>query len=221
MTTIAKTRYPNLPYYLFGHSMGSFFARWYATVYPHELDGLIISGTGGPNPMSAVGRTFIRVLGKIKGGNYRSPLVEKLMFGSYCKEIPDAKTGKEWVMRDPDSLAAYVADPKCTFAFTLDAYRDLITVLQRVNRPEWSEKIPKTLPIFLVSGDRDPVGDYGKGVIAVRDMLVNAGVKDVTMRLYPGCRHEVHNDLPEYRDLFYKELLDWLNRQIESKVTTV
>lgn len=216
MTAIAKKRYPGLPYYLFGHSMGSFFARWYASVYPKELDGLIISGTSGPNPMSGMGRLFAKLLTRVKGGTYRSPMMEKMMFGTYCKEIPDAKTGKEWVMRDPDTLADYVADPKCTFAFTLDAYRDLIAVLQRVSRPEWSQSIPKTMPILLVSGDADPVGNYGKGVTAVRDMLVQAGVEDVTLRLYPGCRHEVYNDLPEYRALFYSEILHWLDQHVES-----
>jgi alpha-beta hydrolase superfamily lysophospholipase len=215
MTAIAKVQYPGLPCYLFGHSMGSFFARWYASVYPEELDGLIISGTSGPNPMSGMGLALVKLLRRIKGGKYRSPFVEKLMFGGYCKDIPDAATGKEWVMRDPDGLAAYITDPKCTFAFTLDAYRDLITVLQRVNQPEWSESISKNLPILLLSGDADPVGDYGNGVTAVRDMLVQAGVKDVTMHLYPGCRHEVHNDLQEYRELFYNELLSWLNQHVK------
>lgn len=216
MTEIARERYPDLPCYLLGHSMGSFFARWYATVYPAVLDGLIISGTSGPNPLGGMGLTAARLLAKIKGGKYRSPLMEKLMFGSYCKGIPGASTGKEWVMRDREALAEYVADPKCAFSFTLDGYRDLITVLQRVNRPEWSQQVPTTLPILIVSGEADPVGNYGKGVTAVHDMLVNAGVLDVTMRLYPNCRHELHNELPEYKEAFYQELLQWLDAHVES-----
>ena len=216
MTELAKERYPDLPCYLLGHSMGSFFARWYATVYPAAIDGLIISGTGGPNPLSSMGIALAKLLAKIRGGKSPSPLMEKIMFGAYCKKIPGASTGKEWVMRDREALSAYISDPKCSFPFTIDGYRDLITVLQRVNRPELAQEIPVTLPILIVSGEADPVGNYGKGIEAVRDMLVNAGVADVTMRLYPNCRHELHNELPEYKEAFYQELLQWLDAHVES-----
>lgn len=212
MTEVIKEKYPGLPVFMLGHSMGSFFCRYYASLYPNELAGLIISGTGGPNPLGGIGLALTKLLIKFKGAKAKSPFIENLAFGAYTKRIPDAKTGKEWVTRDPELFEKYVNDPRCSFKFTLAGYKDLMTVLNLVNKKEWAASLSKDLPIFLFSGSEDPVGDYGKGVKAVYDMLQEAGVKRVAVKLYKDARHEVHNELIGTRDSLYKDLLAWLNQ---------
>lgn len=210
MTAMAKEKYPDLPVFMLGHSMGSFYCRYYAELYGDELEGLIISGTGGPNPLGGIGLMLTKFLMKIKGPKKTSHFIENLAFGAYTKRIPDAKTGKEWVTRDPELFEKYVNDPGCAFDFTLAGFKDLMTILGLVNRKEWAATLPKDLPVFIFSGSEDPVGDYGKGVKAVYDMMVEAGLKDVTLKMYEGCRHEVHNELKEDRDMLYSDLLGWL-----------
>ncbi len=212
MSNIIKGKYPELPLYMLGHSMGSFYCRYYAELYGEELKGLLISGTGGPNPLGGIGLVLTKVLAKVKGPKAKSPFIENLAFGAYTKRIEDAKTGKEWVTRDPELFEKYVNDPRCSFQFSLAGFRDLMTILGLVNRKEWASHLPKELPVLIFSGAEDPVGDYGKGVKAVYDMMKNAGLEDVTLKLYEGCRHEVHNELKEDRDRLYKDVLEWLEK---------
>lgn len=212
MTKLIKEKYPDLPLYLWGHSMGSFFCRYYAKLYGEELAGLIIEGTGGPNPLGGIGLGLTKLLIKLKGAKKPSPFIENLAFGSYTKRIPDAKTGKEWVTRDPELFQKYIEDRQCAYSFTLAGYKDLMSVLNVVNAGDWAPAIRKDLPIYIFSGAEDPVGDYGKGVMAVYDMLVNAGVKDVEVKLYEDARHEVHNELIEVRDEMYANLLNWIEK---------
>lgn len=211
MSQKAREAYPGLPLFLLGHSMGSFFARWYAEKYGSELAGLLISGTGGPNPAGGVGLFLTDLITTFRGSMAHSRFIDKLAFGSYCKRIPDAKTGKEWVTSNPEELAKYVADPKCSFPFTVSGYHEMMRVLTLVSRPQWAASLPKKLPVFIWSGAEDPVGNYGKGVRWVYDQLVAAGLGDVKLKLYEGCRHEVHNELPAARAELFGDLLAWLD----------
>ncbi len=211
MSQKARSHYPGLPLYLLGHSMGSFFARWYAEKWGGELAGLILSGTAGPNPAAGAGLAIIRLFTAFKGDTARSAFIENMAFGTYCKRIEAPVTGKEWVTSDPDILAAYVADPKCSFTFTLNGYRGLMEVLSTVNRPAWFTGLPASLPVWLFAGDQDPVGNYGAGVQLVYDRLVAAGMRDVSITLYPGCRHEVHNEKQPARQQLYADILAWLD----------
>lgn len=200
--------YPDLPVILLGHSMGSFFARKYAADWPETISGLIISGTGGPNPLAGVGIALSSLLGKIKGSRYRSGFVHNMAFSSYLKRIPDSKTPYDWISRDDDIVAIYAADPKCTFRFTLNGFHELFSALKDVSSAEWATAIPKEMPVMLFSGDADPVGDYGKGVMQVRDWLRGAGVKNLTYKLYPEGRHEMLNETN--RDEVYEDVLAFL-----------
>ncbi len=211
MSALAREKYPGLPLYLLGHSMGSFFARWYAEKWGGELAGLILSGTAGPNPAAGAGLAIVKLMLAFRDSTAHSKFIENMAFGSYCKRIPDALTGKEWVTGDADILAAYVNDPKCSFTFTLNGYLGLMQVLTAVNRKEWAAALPKELPVWLLAGTEDPVGNYGAGVQQVHDALAAAGVQDLAITLYPGCRHEVHNEVPEARAKLYTDLLTWLN----------
>lgn len=187
-----KKDYPDLPYYLMGHSMGSFIVRLTAEKYAEDVDKLIICGTGGPNPAASIGLALIKTISLFKGKRGYSSFIENMAFGSYNKRF--AGDGKyEWLTKDETVKSAYAADPLCTFRFTLSALHDLIKLNSLCNRSDWFKNMRKDLPILLISGEDDPVGDYGKGVKAVYEKLKNNGC-DVNIRLYENCRHEIHND---------------------------
>lgn len=216
MNEKAHKRFPHLPVILLGHSMGSFYARAYAARWPGTIDGLIISGTGGPNPLGGVGLLLTNIIGAIKGKQYRSAFVNKMAFGTYLKKIEAPATGYDWITRDKDIVSAYAADPKCTFVFTVGGFHELMTILKKVSSPQWAEKLDKKTPILMISGDMDPVGDYGDGVKKVHGWLQQAGIQDLTLHLYPGARHEVLNETN--RAEVYADVLAWLEKHWCSKV---
>lgn len=212
MNVLARRVWPEKKLILLGHSMGSFFARWFAEVYPAALDALVISGTGGPGLLSKFGQGMASVLSAVYGGRYRSRFMVQASTGGYSNGIEGATSRSAWLCHDPEVWKLYDEDPKCGFSFTVSAYRDMLTVYNHVNTPGWAKALRKDLPIYLYSGEEDPVGDYGKGVRAVYQLLVNAGMEDVTLRLYPEGRHEMHNEL--CKDEVFAELLAWCDGHI-------
>ena len=187
-----KKDYPDIPYYLFGHSMGSFIVRLTAEKYKDDIDKLIICGTGGPNPAAGIGILLIDLISVSKGKRGYSVFIENMAFGSYNKRFKgDGKY--EWLTKDEKIKEAYKNDPLCTFRFTLSALKDLVTLNRLCNRRAWFKNMRKDMPILLISGAEDPVGDYGKGVTAVYKALKKNGC-DVSLHLYENCRHEIHND---------------------------
>ncbi len=214
MTLLAKQKYPGLPVFLLGHSMGSFFARWYAEKYGSELTGLILVGTAGPNPAAKIGIALADFLILFKSSVGYSNFLEKMAFGKYLARIPEPKTAKDWLTHDEEMLNAYLADPHCGFRFTLGGLKVLTQALVHVNRRQWPHTLPQSLPIWLACGDEDPVGDYGKGVKKVYYALQKAGIKQVTLTVYPGCRHEPHTELAPIRDRMYRDLVRWLESHL-------
>lgn len=212
MNSLARKAYPGLPVILLGHSMGSFFAREYAVRYPETLYALIISGTGGPNPLAGLGMLLSDIVCKVKGTKFRSDLLQNMAFGQYLKRIESPKTQSDWITRDEKIVDKYVSDPKCTFIFTASAFHELLWILKKVNRPQWAHSFNKDLPTILISGDADPVGNYGKGVETVYEALKSAGVKDVEIKLYPDARHEVLNEIN--RSEVYQDVLTWCNAHL-------
>lgn len=184
--------YPSVPYVLFGHSMGSFIVRITAQKYLTP-DRLIVMGTGGPNPLSGVGLSLIKLIKKTHGERHISPFIYSMAFGAYNKRFAgDGIYG--WITSDERVREEYSKDKYCTFKFTVSAMGDLMMLLQGSNKPECADTIAKKhIPVLLVSGSDDPVGDYGRGVYKVYHALHTAGA-DVTMKLYDGYRHEILND---------------------------
>lgn len=213
MNTLARKKYSGIPLILFGHSMGSFFARWFAEKNPTNQDALVLSGTGGPSFLMQFGKQLATLLSLIHGPKYISKFLVKASTGSYCRGIENPESPSAWLSRDPLVWAAYDADEKCTFSFTVSAYRDLLTAHTHVNSVGWAQRIRKDLPIYIYSGDFDPVGNYGKGVRAVYQLLMDAGVEDVTLRLYPGGRHEMHNETN--KDEVFHDLITWCDQHIK------
>ncbi len=187
-------RYGKLPYYLMGHSMGSFITRLAVEKYVHP-DKYIIMGTGGKNAAAPAGLAVIAVIRLFCGEKHISPLVDKLAFGSYNKRFgggtPDDPS--VWLTNDEDVRKKYYADKFCTFKFTVSAMGDLIRMNKSSNRAAWYKNMPKSLPILLVSGEEDPVGNYGKGVREVCDKLKKSSHNALCI-IYPKARHEILND---------------------------
>ena len=188
-----KKIYPDIPLCLMGHSMGSFIARIAAENYGDGIERFIICGTGGPNPAAPFGLLATDIMRLLNGEKHRSKLVNKLAFSAYNKRF-EGDSEFEWITTDREVINKYAADKYCNFKFTVSAMHDLVKLNQLANRPAWFKNIRKDLPILLISGSDDPVGAYGKGVTRVYNKLKAAGVKDVTLKLYNGCRHEIHND---------------------------
>lgn len=188
-----KADFPGKKHVVMGHSMGSFIARHYAVRYGTELSGLVIMGTGGPNPAAKTGLRVIEILQKNHGAHHVSKLVYKLAFGSYNARTKN-ETIYDWLSVNKENVQNYLADELCGFPFTVSAMHDLITLTAECNTKKWAQSMPKPLPIYLVSGTEDPVGAYGEGVKKVCRMLHLAGVSDVKIKLYRGARHEILNE---------------------------
>ena len=201
-------RYPGVPYFLLGHSMGSFIARLYAASYGRELKGLLISGTAGKNPAAAPGRALCRAIELAQGPQYVSKMIYRMSNGSFNRGLPSPSTPVDWLSRDPQVCAGYCRDSYCTFHFTVSAYYELMDMVDRCNRPQWYEAVPKALPIYIFSGDRDPVGNFGAGPKQVYKGLTAAGVRQVELKLYEGGRHEMLNEIN--REQVFRDVLSWM-----------
>lgn len=205
-------KFPGVPIILYGHSMGSFYARWYAEKWPDTIAALILSGTAGPSPLNLLGQPLAALIAAVRGARTVSPLLVKLNFGSYCKRIPDAVSPTAWITRDDAIVRRYSEDPLCTFFFTAGTYREMLATLNHVSSKKWARAMDKNLPVLLIAGDGDPVGDYGAGVRKVWAMLGDAGVKDLTCQIYPEARHELHNELN--RQEVFDYVLGWIEEHI-------
>ncbi len=201
-----KQMYPDLPITLMGHSMGSFIARLVFEHYSDKYQKLIICGTSGPNPLSKIGLLFAKIKKVINGEKYISNTVYNLAFGSYNKKF-DGDTDYEWLTKDREVIEKYQKDKLCNFKFTLSAMIDLMKLLSLSNRKKWFENINKATPILLISGEDDPVGNYGKGIKTVFEKLTKASA-NVKLKLYPNCRHEIHNDT--CRDEMFRDILEFI-----------
>ena len=200
-------KYPGLPLFLMGHSMGSFLVRAAVAMYPDDYRALIIMGTSGINPLSSMGLGLTSLIKKFKGEKYVSKLTQDLAFGSYNKRT-DSNDPFAWLTCDEELRKKHNEDPLCLFKFTTSAMNDLISMQKAVNLPSWYQNIPKNLPILIVSGEEDPVGAYGKGVTEVQNKLIKEGCIDVTCILYPNMRHEILNEIG--KEIVYGDIITFL-----------
>lgn len=209
-----KKTYPKQAYFLMGHSMGSFLVRRCLTMYQWDIAGCIIVGTGyQPYSVALFGYVLASIVGHFKGERYRSPLVDNLAFGSYNKKFEPAPSKKEWLTKDKDILAAYLKDPKCNFVFSISAYQDLFRTLIHISKPVNVKKMDKNLPILCVSGEDDPVGNFGKGVKKVCSTWTKIGMTCITMKLYKDDRHELLNEVD--RGEVFEDIFQWIKKRIK------
>ena len=199
---------PGIPHFVIGHSMGSFVTRRFLTIGGNDIDAAVIMGTGQQAGYQVtLALTIAKLLCMVKGNHHRSGLLNNLVFDSYDKRFDSPDLPNKWLCANPESLKAYDADPDCGFRFTDAAYRDLFTLIRRVEGEEGFGNIPKDLPVLFVSGQDDPVGDFGKGVEKARAALEERGLKP-DMILYPGMRHEILNEV-DHRKV-YEDIAEWL-----------
>ena len=211
---LTHAEYPELPYIFFGHSMGSFLTRTYLIRYPDKYDAAIISGTGQQSPLLVLGGSLAaELLVKKDGPRGDGQQLNDMAFGSYCKRIPDARTPFDWLSRDPENVDKYIADPLCGFVAKLSLYRDMMNGIRFITKQKNVDQMNKEAPIYFMSGEEDPVGDYGAGVEKAYQSFCRAGVKDVMIRLYPGGRHEMLNEIN--RADVYRDILNWLDSKLE------
>ena len=199
---------PGIPHFVMGHSMGSFVTRRFLTVGGNDIDAAVIMGTGQQAGYQVtLALTIAKLLCMVRGNHHRSGLLNNLVFGSYDKRFDSPDLPNKWLCANPESLKAYDADPDCGFRFTDAAYRDLFTLIRRVEMEEGFGNIPEDLPVLFVSGQDDPVGDFGKGVEKAKAALEGRGLKP-DMILYPGMRHEILNEV-DHRKV-YEDIAEWL-----------
>ena len=205
-------KYPGVPYFMLGHSMGSSLLRQYIQMYGNGLSGAVLMGVTSDQKKAALlfGKRLCRVMAAFRGWHYRSKMVDKMVVGPYNKKFKPAHTRADWITSDREQLDAYVSDPLCSFMFTVNAYYNVFSGMIGMQRKESVYMIPKGLPILFMSGAEDPVGDFGKGVRKIYEQYRTAGIQDVTLRLYSGDRHELLNETD--RDQVYADLLEWFEK---------
>ena len=184
--------YPDIPYILMGHSMGSFIVRIVAQKYIKNIDKLIICGTAGSNPAAPLGLMLTKTISAIKGEKHRSKFLQNMAFGAYNKHF-ESNSPYEWLTKEQAIKEKYAKDKFCNFKFTVSSMGDLMRLIIKCNSNKWYTQLDTELPILLIAGSDDPVGNYGKGVKSVFDKLILTG-HNAKLKLYPDCRHEILND---------------------------
>ena len=212
VTKYAKKQYgENIPYFLMGHSMGSFMARRYLMTYGEKITGAIISGTGyKAAPVLVAALFFTAVIKLFHGERYRSPFLKWLAFHTYNRKIADVKTENDWLTRDAAVVAAYNENPYCKFSFTVNGYETLSDTIKYIQKQSNWEKTPKQLPILMIAGEEDPVGSYGKDVKKVYKKYQQLGCNHIELKLYQDDRHELVNELD--REGVYADISQWILR---------
>ncbi len=217
LRTLIQEDNPGVPYFMMGHSMGSFMLRKYLAVYSDNLRGAIIMGTGfTPEKMTNLALKLTTVVAKLRGSKHRSKLIQSLAFGADYKgfDMTGENPENSWLTKDVEIVKAYYNEPRCTYMFTVNGYKGLFEAVNFSCNPENAAKLPKKLPLFIVSGMQDPVGGLGKGVKEVYDMYKDAGMFDLTYKLYENDRHEILNETD--KQVVFDDLLAWMNVRIDT-----
>lgn len=208
MTQIIKKRYPNLPYFMLGHSMGSFISRCFITKYGEIIDGIILLGTMGPQWVVDAGIQLADRLIQKKGEMYKSKKLDQLCFEFANINFEPVTTKYDWTCRDKNVVQKHILDKKMSFVFSVSAFKDLFYLVKNCNDEKIIKNTPKTLPMLIMSGSMDPVGEDGTGVGKVYELYKKIGVKDITFKLYKDCRHELLNELNKID--IYNDIKDWI-----------
>ncbi len=194
LTLTVREETGGLPYFVMGHSMGSFFCRKYIADFGGEFSGAIIMGTGfQPSVVTGFGKLAAAAIALFCGWKHRSKFIDRLAFGPYNKRF-EGRTPYDWLSADKGDVESYMADELCGVTFTCGGFYTLFSIINQACCPSAIKSTPKNLPIYLVSGEDDPVGGYSKGVVNLYDKYVKAGMSDVQMTIYKGGRHEILND---------------------------
>ena len=206
--------YPDVPLCIMGHSMGSFLTRTYLIRYPGTVKAAVIMGTGWqPKAVIAGGMAVAKAVGAVVGENGTSDLVTNLAFGAYNKLFAPNRTSCDWLSLDTENVDRYLADPLCGGYATLGLFREMLSGLDFIRDPKNLARMNANTPVFFVAGEMDPVGDCGRGVWKAAQSFRRAGVRDVTVTIYPEARHEILNDF--CREQVQSDILTWLRDRLK------
>lgn len=211
-----EKKFPHIPHFMLGHSMGSFLLRQYIQEYPENIHGAIIMGTGYHNKAECIlgiGACFILQL--IKGDHYRSAFVNQMAFGGYNARFKPSRTDYDWLTRDEQIIDAYQSHPWCTFIFTVNAYMHMLRGILSLTDKKKRQNISRDMPMLFISGEDDPVGGFGKGVKKVYKQFQKLHMTDLSLKLYPKGRHEILNEINRL-DVF-SDIGNWLEVRIHHK----
>lgn len=208
MTT--KAEFPDVPYILFGHSMGSFMARTILIKYPNcGIAGAMICGTGWmPDTVLKAGYATAKTICRFGNEMKPSGILHKLMFGAYNRRVEHPRTAYDWLNRDSAEVDRYIEDPLCGFQETAGLARDMLEGILFIQQSENLKLMKAQLPVHFIAGGDDPVGDYGDGVRKTAEMFQNSGMEKVSCRIYPLCRHEILNEINKYE--IYEDIGEWI-----------
>ena len=206
---LTQEKYPGVPYFILGHSMGSFILRNYLFRYGKGIDGAIVMGTGMQPKALVVGLKLMASVGCLFGKSEKpSSFINKMGFGAYNNKIENPRTSNDWLTKNNDIVDKYNEDPLCGFTFTCNGFKTLAELILRLTKKENLEKMPVTLPVFFVSGKADPVGDYGAGPEKVYRSFIDEGMQKVEIKLYEGDRHEILNETDH--ETVYEDVYGWI-----------
>ena len=209
-----QEEYPGIPYVLLGHSMGSFIARNYLFRYGTGIQGAIICGTGSqPKALVKLCLAVEWIQRLFLGEKHIAKSIDKMAFGAYNKRIPNAVTSYDWLCTDEKVVQQYVAEPMCGFTFTLNGFRTLFTLLDRLNKEDNLNQMPKELPVLFIAGAEDPVGNYGEGVRKAEEDFKKVGMTHTSLKLYEGCRHEILNE--PIKQQIFEDIYAWVMERVE------
>lgn len=201
-----------LPFYLFGHSMGSFIVQSYLCHYDHPIDGLILSGSNmQPVHLSYIGKLIAQFEKLRLGKGKTSAVMQFLSFGSFNQSFQHCKTEYDWLSRDSEQVDKYIADPLCGFACSTGLWHDLLSALVQLFKKGELKKIQANLPILMLGGAEDPVGMMGEGLPKLAKAYKDSGQKHVSLKIYQKARHELLNEINR-KDVI-TDIIDWLNSQ--------
>ena len=213
---ITQEKYPGLPYVILGHSMGSLILRNYLFMYGKGIDGAIIMGTANHGGLEiAGGKLLLKLIAAFKGWRYRSKFADSIVNGNANARIADKRTDFDWLTKNESIVDKYIEDDLCGFLFTVNGLYMIIECVGKLNNKAAIDTIPKDLPLLIVSGSEDPVGSYTEGVKAAYEGYINAGMKNVSLKLYPGDRHEILNETDN--DKVYADMYEFVKNLCDNK----
>lgn len=196
VTNALKNVYPDKKIVLLGHSFGSFVSQAFIEEFGDKINGVILSGTAGPQILlAAVGNLVANIIKLVKGGDYISSFLDKLAFGSYNKRIENPKSKYAWLSANEMAVSMYEMDNWCGFPLTTSFFCDMTAGLKRIHLSKNMKKIPEDLPVYFFYGDQDPVGGYGKTINHLFNIYKKNGLQRIELKAFEGDRHEVLNEL--------------------------
>lgn len=210
-----KKEYKNVPYILLGFSMGSFMVRQLLIDYPGIVDAAIIMGTGQQSYINIVlGKMMANLESKKVGENHGSAGIDKLSFETYNKYFKPNRTDMDWLCANEEALDKYILDPMTKKHMSAGLFREMLNGMLYTSKNKNIAKMKKDMPILFLSGEKDPVGEQGKGVKKAYKAFKDSGMKEVDMKLYPGLRHDILNE-KNYEEI-YKDILKWIEEKINN-----